>query len=191
MNLVRTAYQGATTFSTAFVSGFWQYRVVSAGLLPTFPELAAVFDEYKISAVKFTFRPRYDGYDVNDPVTSGSTSPLVMCTAHVINDPGSSMIPAGSYTTATLNTFLENGKVKSYPLTKPFSVYFRPKTLAGALGGAIGTIVQPSQWIRTSDDGVLHRGFHMFLQNNNMIATNGSIILDTFITFYMKFKGSK
>lgn len=190
-SLVRTTYIGATTFSSASTSGFWQYRIMSASQLPSFAELAAVFDEYKIGALKYTFRPRYDGYDANDPATSGSTSPLTMCTAHVINDPGSSMVPAGTYTSATLNTFLENGKVKSYPLTKPFSVYFRPKIATGALGGATGTICVASKWIKTLDDQVTHRGFHMFLQNNSMAATNGSVILDTFVTFYMKVRGAK
>lgn len=191
MNLVRTTYFGATTFSSASTPGFWQYRIVSAAQLPSFPELAAVFDEYKISALKFTFRPRYDGYDAADPVTSGTPSPLVMCTAHVINDPGSSMVPLGSYTSGTLNSFLENGKVKSYPLVKPFSVYYRPKVLTTALGGGTGVITKAAPWIRTVDADVTHRGFHMFLQNNNMTATNTSLILDTFITFYMKFRGSR
>jgi len=191
MNLIRTSYQGTTVFSSTSVAGFWQYRITAASMLPSFTELAAVFDEYKISAIKYTFRPRFDGYDVNDPVTSGTPSPLYMCNAHVINDPGSSMVPAGGYTTSTLNTFLENGKVKSYPLTKPFSVYYRPKILQAALGGGTGVLCKAAPWIRTIDADVTHRGFHMFIQNNAMFGTNPSIVLDTFVTFYMKFRGAK
>jgi hypothetical protein len=187
MKTNKTTYQGSWTFSTASTSGFWKYYETRGTDMSEFNQFAAIFDEYKITNLKYTFRPRYTGYDVQD--TAVGSFPV--CTAHVIKDPGSTKIPSGAYNVTTINEFLENGSVKSYTLNRPFNVSFRPKILGDALGGSTSALPESSKWIRTTDDAVTHRGFHMFLQNSNMNPTNVTVLLDVFVTYTVQFRGAR
>lgn len=185
----RTSFYGSMGFGSAATTDFWKYNVLNIGSMNNYTEFTSVFDEYKIHALKYTFRPRYDGVDVNGQATPVSTNTL--CYAHVINDPASTVIPAGAYNATTLNTFLEQGNVKSHVLTKPFSVYFKPMVARQLFGGGTASSMIKAPWIKTSETAVDHRGFHMFLQNNNMSTSNPGLILDIFVTYYVSFKGLK
>jgi len=188
MRTVKTTYQGTWTFSSAATSGFWKYYEAQAIQMSEFSEFATIFDEYKITNLKYTFRPRYDSTDAIN-VSAGTSVPL--CYAHVIKDPASTRIPNGVYSATTINQFLENGSVKSYTLTKPMSVSFRPKILTQDFGGGTASTATASRWIRTTEDAVPHRGFHMFLQNNALTASNASITLDVFVTYTIMFRGAR
>jgi len=185
MRTVKTTYQGTWQFSTAATSGFWKYYEAQAIQMSEFSEFATIFDEYKITNLKYTFRPKFDGYAA-DPATAGP-----LCYAHVIKDPASTRIPNGAYSADTINQFLENGSVKSHTLTKPMSVSFRPKILTADFGGGTASTAIASRWIRTTEDGIPHRGFHMFLQNNALASTNGTVILDVFVTYTIMFRGAR
>lgn len=187
MRTQKTTYNGTWQFLSTSTSGFWKYYEGRAVDMAEWSQFAAVFDEYKITNLKYTFRPRYTNYDVQD--TAVGSFPV--CTAHVIKDPASTMIPTGAYNATTLNTFLENGKVKSHTLTRPLNVSFRPKILTQDFGGGSASTAIPSKWIRTTEDGVIHRGFHMFLQNNNLASTNVTVLLDVFITYSISFRGAR
>lgn len=180
----RTTFIETWSFNSVSIGGFWRYYTVAMSQMNNWAEFKPVFDQYKINALKFTFRPRYDSYEGANPVSPG----LPLAYAHVIKDPASTNIPSGTYSLATVNSFLENGNVKTYPLNKSFSVYYRPKVNVQIFGGGTASSVKSSCFIKSTDDLVDHRGFHIFLQNNNLTGTNSSVQLDVFCTFYISLK---
>lgn len=184
LSVKRTTYDTAWTFSSATTNGFWRYNVFSTANMSDFAQYAAVFDEYKLCAIKQTWRPRYDSV-TNLDVAGTIVQPQAY--AHLIVDPESSVVPTGTYATATVNSFLENGNVRTVTLNKPFSVYFRPK-----IGDTLSTGSRKvgSPWLPVANVSTF-AGYHMLLQQNNMNTTNTNITLDSFITFYIKFRGSK
>lgn len=185
----RTFYTTTLTPSTGATSGFWQYSTITLSDLPNVTEYTALFDQYKINAVKVTFRPRYDNFAGNDTVdtTLPGTTAQGMTRVHVINDPDSTLTPTGAYTSATLNSFLEQGNVRTYDGTKPFSVYYRPK-IVNSLTTGTNNIRAP--WINTSSPSVSHRGFHYFMQDVNLTGTFNQAF-DIFVTMYFMCKNSK
>lgn len=174
LTMKRTSFIGAWQFSSATTAGFWQYLTYNVGQhFTNFSELATLFDEYKVNAIKVTFRPRYDS------TSAGGQSQAY---AHVITDPSSTITPSGTYTQAAVNTFLENGNVKTYTLNKPFSVYWKPKT---EVTTPTSTYFGASRYLKTTNTTAAFRGFHMFIQQNNMATDNTNIILDQFVTVYL------
>ena len=111
--------------------------------------------------------------------------------AHVVKDNASTVVPASTYTQGNMNTFLENQGVKTYTLNKPFSIYTPLKVSDALLGGGTSTRFISAPWIRTNETGVSHRGFHIFLQQNSFSVGNTNIKLDTFYTFYIKYRNIK
>lgn len=176
----RTSNIGAWTFSTATTSGFWRYNTYNVGQhFSNFSEIAALFDEYKVNGIKVTFRPRYD---------SISPATVAQAYAHVIVDQDTTTTPSGTYTQATNNFFLEAGRVKTYTLNKPFSVYFKPKT---GFPTSTGTVTQWPKYNKTTDTNCVYQGFHMFIQQNNFSTNNTDIILDQFVTLYISARNIK
>lgn len=185
----RTQWSSTWTFGTAATTDFWRYLYFT----PTFDcngfvDYADVFDEYRVNAIKVTFRPAYDSIQNNQ--AAGALSQR-QAYAHVVVDPSSTVAPSGTYSAATLNEFLSQGKVRTYTLNRPFSVYFKPKVSESVYGGGTAARVYDSPWIKTTEGGVQFRGFHMFLQQNSLGAANENIKLDTFYTFYVSFRYPK
>jgi len=185
----RTFYTTTLTPNTASVSGFWQYSTISLSDVPNVSEYTALFDQYKINAVKVTWRPRYDNFAGNDTVdvTLPGTTAQGLTRVHIINDPDSTITPSGAYSAATLNSFLENGNVRTYDGTKPFSVYYRPK-ITNSLTTGTNNIRAP--WINASSPSVSHRGFHYFMQDVNLTGTFNQAF-DIFVTMYFMCKNAK
>lgn len=186
--LKRTFIWQTWTPSTTTTNDFWRFLNPTFGNLPSSPELSAVFDLYKITGVKFTFRPRYTGFDGAD--TTDVTAPGVTnqgtTDVHYIIDPISYLTPSGTYTSANLNNFLENGNVKSRSGTRPFSIYYKPMTNV-ATGS--GPMKKSGQWLstQTANDLALN-GVHVFMKDVNMTGVF-SQAFDIFVTYYMSFKG--
>lgn len=187
VRMKKTCYTGAWSFSTASTAGFWRYNTYTAtNSIQNFAEIAALFDEYKINAIKVTYRPRYDDVTISD---ANSGQPQAY--AHVIVDPSSTALPSGVYGATTLNTLLENDNVKTFTLNKPFSVYFKPKVQDQLFGGGTSSRVLTPTFMKTSENSIDHRGFHMYIQQNNFSNTSTGIILDTFVTVYMQCRNLK
>lgn len=184
----RTNFGGTWTFGSAATNDFWRYLDYDMTAFNNFAEFANIFDEYKVNAMKITFRPSYDS--IVAPVAAGS---LVQPQAymHYVVDPGSSTIPTGTYSTATVNTFLEQSNVRTKTLRAPISIYFKPKVLSQNLGSGTGAVVERPQWTRTTETGTRHRGVHVLLQQNSMSTGNTNIKLDVFITYYVQFRNLK
>lgn len=183
----RTLYVGNWTFGTASATNFWRYQsITAASAINNFAELANVFDEYKINAIKWTYRPAYDS--VQAPSAAGTIA-QPQGYAHVIIDPESIVTaPTGTYVSSNLNSFLENGGVKTYTLNRPFSVYWKPKIEMAAVNGT--TAVRP-RYLRTTNTTEVHRGHHIFLQQNNFVQSNTNISLDMYVTVYFTMRNLK
>jgi len=186
----RTTYGGAWQFGTAATSGFWQYLAPNMTAFNNFNEFAAVFDEYRVNAIKITFRPRYDNVALDNSFNAAMNQSQAY--AHYCVDPASTVVPSGTYTQANLNTFLEGSGIRTKTLNRPFSIYFRPKVLEQVSGGGTAGVVRDRRpWVRTTETGQIYRGVHMFLQQNNMATGNVNITLDTYYTFYVTFRNLK
>lgn len=195
MRMKRTFRLENWTPSNTTTNDFWKYYTIRFSDLPNVADYQALFDEYKISAVKFTFRPRYDnfaGNDTTDTVLPGLTN-VGATYLHFINDPASRVAPSGTYTAATLNTFLENGNVRSVLANKPVSVYFKPliNDAISQTGASADQFrrVKPG-WLTTNTPGTLHCGFHVFAQDINL-AANWQNSYDVFVTMYFAVKNLK
>lgn len=173
---------------TAAVSDYWKSLAWSLSGLPSASELTSLFDQYRITGIKVTVRPRYDSFAGND--TTDTTLPGVTNQGgndiHVIIDPNNDLTPAGAYNTTTLNTFLENGNVQTFSGNRPFSVFVRPKV--GLDVGGVASAQRSSQWIQTSQPGILHYGMQMFITDVGMTGNFGNSY-DFFYTFYIECKG--
>lgn len=183
----RTFYATNWTFSNATVAGYWQYFQFDLSVVPNLVEWTGLFDEYKINAIKLTFRPRYDSVDVGNAAAATS---LPQAYLHYTVDPGNNAVPSGIYNSATLNSFLEHSGVKTRTLNRPVSIYFKPKILTEASGN-IGGLVRNPGFIRTSNSNVAHRGVHVFLQQNNFATSNNQIALDVFYTYYITLRNMR
>lgn len=189
-NIKRTFYMQNWNPNTASVDGYWKYFTFRLSDLPNYTELLALWDQFKISAIKVTFRPRYDNFAGNDTVdtTLPGVTAQGLTMAHVINDTGSQLVPSGAYNTSTLNSFLEQGTVRSYQGTKPFSVYFKPTVYMTVSASATSRLIR-APYIMTQDGwNTSHRGFHMFLQDVNLTGTFNQSF-DMFVTYYLRLKG--
>lgn len=178
----RTSFSSTWAFGTASTNDFWRYYTFTAADINNFSEMSALFDEYKINAIKVTFRPRYD---------TAQTGSLPQAYAHVVIDPESTVAPTGVYSAANLNTFLENSGVKTYTLNRPFSVYFKPKVSDQLFGGGTASSLLNPPFVKSNETAVQHRGFHVYLQQNSFATANTEIRLDTFYTFYLTLRNMK
>lgn len=187
MAVKRTFYVENWQPNSAGTNGFWRYYQFTASQLPSMSEFVALFDQYKINAVKVTFRPRFDSFQGNN--TTDTTLPGVTnqsgTNMHVIRDPYTTTFPTGTYTVANMNSFMEQGNVKSYTGNRPFSIYIRPTNNFTVDGANVER--KRSKYINTSNLAIPHFGFHAYAQDNNFSGTFGNS-WDVFYTYYMTFK---
>lgn len=188
MKIARKFWLTAWTWGTTTTNDFHRYQEFSFSNIPNFAEYAAVFDQVKLTGLKFTYRPRYTDVEAAGAGTTGAPTAY----AHVIIDPQSTLIPSGVYGAGTLNVLLENGNCKTYTLNRPFSIYYKPKVLMQAFGGGTAGVVKSAPYFRTTDTNASHRGHHIYVQQNNFSASaNANIILDVFVTAYMTLKNTR
>lgn len=186
----RTFHVGTWAWATTSTSGFWQYYTSQFNQVPNNAEYKALFDCYKICAVKWTFRPNIDG--VNPADVAGATGGG-MGMVHYIIDPDNNYVPTGSWSQATINSFMELGNVKTRNMARPFSIYYKPKVSNDITGGLTNSQPMRPPYIRTDSDNVPHNGVHVLLQPSNALASTPTfrVTYDIFATYYLKFKGIK
>jgi len=170
------------TFSSASVSGFWRYWSTTPSNMSNFVQHALVFDEYKITGVTFEFRPQWDNFS---PDTIIASSGII----HTVLDPSSSTTPAGAYGVGTLNSFLEQGRVKSQRFGTNVVRYFKPKVATQIYGGGISGRLIPAPWLKTDDVSVQHNGMHVYLQQFD--TTLNPVKYDVFVTHHIMFRGHR
>lgn len=177
------------TLSTATTAGFWRYLSIAMSDMPSNSEIVNLFDQYKITGVRYELHPRYDNFAGND--TIDVTQPNITNQAgnmvHVINDPRSQLTPAGTYTTTTLNTYMEQGRVRTHRGFKPIVIYHKPTI---AQSQVTGTRQIRAPWLNTSNVTTVHSGAHVFLQDVNLTGTTGQSY-DVFVTLYVLCRGAR
>lgn len=189
-NVTRTFWHFNWAPNTATTGGFWQYQQINLGNVPNVSEYVSVFDTYRVNSIKYTFRPRYDSFAGND--TTDTTLPGVTnqggSDVHVIVDPKSTTNPSGTYTTANLNAFLENGKVRTYSGNKPFSFLIKYPCVLDDINGVAATNLRKAPFLSTKNTTINHRGAHVFISDVNLTGNFGNS-WDVFVTLNMTFKG--
>lgn len=204
---VKRMVSGTTplTFSTTATANFWRFNTVSldsgfvnystgSGIasLTNLTEYQALFEQYKLSAFKITFRPKFSNYNFNQiNNTTGATVYNIpyFC---IIKDPATTVTPTGGWSQSTLNTLLEHGG-KIVRADRPVSIYMKPK-LVEQYGGGANRYVSPRFTDLTTLAGTAtqHRGFHMMYFNGSW--DTGSVAQnawDVYITYYLKFTNPK
>lgn len=199
----RTCYLGQFTPNTVSTNGFWQYRTVSLtkgfidqsgasmGGLSNLSEYVAMFDLYKLKACKVTLRPNYVNMTTEQIRYAGASVAAIPYVTTMI-DPSDNVTPSGAYSAGTLNTFLEQGRVRTRRADRSIIVYFKPKIIE-QYGAGADRYVWP-QWTRLDNaagQDMPHRGYHMFFHNQNMDPFSVPINYDVHVTYYLQFKGAK
>lgn len=183
----RTVWMHNWQFGAAATTNFWRYYNVNMDNLSNLAEYQALFDQYKVNGVKLQFRPKWDGADAGPSGSSGQN----MVYATIFKDPLSILTPTGTYSTATLNTFLENanGKITTRQCNKPFSVYYKPFTPSADIASNGRFLKTP--WLSLANaTSALQRGFHVFLNDSNFSA-NSTLSFDVILTLYFQCRGNK
>lgn len=188
-NIKRTTYSTAFQVSTASTSGFWNYYspTLNNGF-NNFAELAAVFDTYRVNAIKLTFRPRFDSLAAP---TTGAT-PMTVAHPYITYciDPHNKVSPTGLYNSTTLNVLLENGNTRTVRSTRPVSMYWRPLIEIPTNVGSGSTFRRPG-WLPTTAADVPFRGCHVFHHTNGFSTALTDVIYDLSITWYITLKNLK
>lgn len=175
--------------NSAATSNFWKSLDFTLANVPNFAELTALFDFYKMNAFKIELIPRYDSFAGND--NTDTTIPGVTnqagTNAHVCYDTRTPATITGTYTSATLNTFLEQGRVKSFVGNRRIVIYYKPgvaRTISGV------NVFKGPTWLSTSNTAVNHVGPQVFLNDINFNGTFGNSY-DIYVTAYIMLKGQK
>lgn len=178
-------------FNNASTSGFARQYLPSFNDLPNVAEYVALFDVYKINAVKISFKPRYTGADANGTSATNSSIPYM---AYYV-DPESNYALTGLYTSTNFNQFCENakGRVKERRLDKPFSVYWKPKVSVESYTAGNPGAYAKCPWLSTVNyPTVPMRMLNCFVHTENFVAaTLGNWGVDVFYTIYFQVKGAK
>lgn len=186
IKIKRTTIGGAWAVGTAAVGDFWRYYQPNLSQFNNITEFSNLFDQYKVNGIKYTFYPRYDSVDANPGSFTNTTVKMV-----TVVDPFTGLVPLGVYSTATLNTLMEQSGAKVRNGLRPVSVYFKPQIeIPTNIGGGVTYTPASKVWINTSSTGVPFRGFHTFVATNNMSTPSG-LVYDVYITWYITFKNLK
>lgn len=102
--------------------------------LPGVSDFTAMYDQYRLNAVKLMFYPNLTSADAN-PIGTIETVPRAF---FVIDYDDST-------TLGTINTALEHQNVKIRQMHKPFSIFLRPKSLTEVYCSAVTTAYAPKK----------------------------------------------
>lgn len=189
LSVKRTFWREHWTPNTTTTNGFWRYYQFTPDLIPNWADYTSIFDQYKVNALRYTFRPRYDNYSGND--TTDTTVPGITnafdTRIYVVNDPYSTIGPTGTYSLPILNSFLEQGNVKMYKGGRDVNVYFKPSINLATEAG--NNMRRRASWLNVTNNNA-HNGFHIFLHDSNFAAIFAQSY-DVFITAYMTFRNQR
>lgn len=176
-----------TTFGTSVGAGWSSIPLVfTANQLPGWSEIQALFDSYRINAVKLTLTPFWDGSDATQNGPAYTTIPRVYT---LIDRNG---FPAGSLASEAL--FLESSKcVQIMKPTEGFTVYVKNPGVEGAVATGSGFTANAkanfSPWLDTSNGNVEHYGAAVGIVIPAGSATSGWYY-NINATFYMQVKNA-
>lgn len=178
------------TIDTSGVTGIHvsAYALTLADI-PNYTEFTALFDQYKINFVRFSFIPFSNAVSVAEhgTVLPNSTLPVLMR----YTDYDDAIIPS-----AVENTFMENGKVRRNLWNRTIKIGFQPKILNQVYKTALATGYAPSDksiWIDTNDITVPHYGLKVMVTGAGLVSIPpGPMSLGKlYVSMDISFKGLK
>lgn len=191
MRFKRKFYLSNFQPSTVAVGNFWVKLSYTLAQIQGFGDITALFDQYKINAFKLQLIPRFDSFSGEN--TTDTTLPGITNQSgtyvHVAYDPYSTTAPSGTYTSATLNTFMEQGRIKTYAGNRPINIYWKP-TILGQYGNSYSDMYVPSRWLPTTQTGIAHWGPQIFYADNALNGTFGNSF-DLYLTVYATVRNLK
>lgn len=144
---------------------------------PQVAEFTALYDEYKINRIKFTFYPTTTGNQIG---TAGFMMTPVYYTVDFNDDHLTS-----------LNAMLQNASMKTKTLGQKFSVSFVPRTLDLVEAGVPAT--DKNRWLSTADAEVKYYALKMYIPDIAPTLTGGNARFDTLFTlvaeYHVSFRG--
>lgn len=186
MSFRRTFWSQYFVPTTVSTTNFWQYFSTTFGTLPNVSEYTNLFDSYKVNGVKYTFVPKYTGFNGDDATTAGTTN-RGNGFVSVINDPRNVTTATGTYGSASFNAFQELGNSKLHSASRSFSVYYKPFVDDPM---SVGTRRVPCSWLQTSNTAQPLNGFHAYFHDSNFSGVFNQN-WDVYITLYFQCRGMK
>lgn len=172
------------------VTTTWQaYPYIFAiNRVPSYSEMASLFSEYKINAVKLTFTPFWDGSDAQNQWGSNT---IALPRVYTLIDKNG--ISPGVL--ATENQFLEYGTaVQMKRPQEPFSIYVKNPQAEGAAaigGGFTGNAIQvASPWLDTLNLNIEHHGAAIGIAIQGGSGTGTAWGYHVTATYYFQFKNA-
>lgn len=185
-SFLRRTWKENWAFSNASVAGYWRVFTPTFSDLNNAAEYTNLYDLYKVNAVKVTFTPRWDAAEAGTVAAPGVNVPYLSW----YTDPFSYTGPSGLYGSATYNSFLElaNGRVKTRQMTKPISVYWKPRILDTS---AVSNQFPRCPWLSTSNVIQPMRQLFAFMHDTNFAGAIAGWSVDVTYTFYFQTKASR
>lgn len=178
------------TWNTTTVAGFYRRITPALNLLPNFNEYQALFDEYRMNAIKITFHPRFQGTQSDTFAGAPSQNQFYMTTSiDKRSDP--QFVPSGLYSSTTYNQMLEyQDKVKTFQCSKPFSVFIKKPTIQATVSTGNTKMKNPG-WLSILDAGDMNwNSLWCFFHDYNFLGNNNaSFGVDIQYTFYFQCRG--
>lgn len=183
-----------------FMSGADKFFSYSFQLndLPNVTELTNLFDAYRINAVLFELKPRYNSNLImsTDPATLSATTNMV--TGNNLGIPEINTVLDFNDITppTTLNELVEYQTYKQTRATQLHSRKLIPRAQL-AVENSIGTLPAVSmskRWINTSSPSIQHFGLKGAINNIpniNIGGANPSFFIDLHVTYYVSCKNTK
>lgn len=193
MVIKRKWWSAAWVPTTATTNDFWRPLFISLSNIPNYTDFTNMFDQYKICAFKVTYFPKYTGFGGEN--TTDTTLPGITNTGqnimHVCYDTRTTVTPSGTYTSATLNNFFEQGRIKTIRNgNAPINIYCRPSIQGNYIGGTATNMYTGPKWLPTSSATLNHYGPNVFVQDANLAGVFGQQY-DVLITAYIAVKNQK
>lgn len=138
--------------------------------LPNYTEYTALFDQYRIAAIKITFIPRSNSSEI------GSTMLPIL---YYVSDATDATLP-----TSTAELY-EYPRLKYKQLSKPYSLYFKPKFADAAYQGAFSGYAVNKGWLSTASPAVQHFGL------KGVVDVQTPTSMSLIYKFYLQFKDPK
>lgn len=148
--------------------------------LPNYNEFTGLYDQYRITGVKFLMVPQFTQHDLNPLTTAiATTGPVLTILDRTLANP------------ATENAFLEYQSLRKHSPWKPIVRYWRPNTLDDTSGNP--SKITYGDWIAKWDTLNPHYGLNIWFPAlvGPGVSESTEITYNTYITLYFQCKSVK
>lgn len=193
MYIKRKLWSATWLPATAATSDFWKQFTLNLTQIPNYTEFTNMFDQYRIAAIKWTFYPRFTDFSGNDntDTTPPGVTNIGQNIMHICYDIYSTVSPSGTYTSTNLNSFMEQGRIKTVTNgNRPIQVYVKPVIQGNYIGGTATNMFTKSKWLPTSSPSIPHYGPNIFVQDLNLAGVFGQQY-DILVTAYIAVRNQK